>query len=905
MITAVSTATLCALLAQNTLRAQDGAPPANLLPNGDFGEGMKGVEFWDPRNDDETFDREMLPRTVASDHPEGGLALLFPAYERLQTTAMNVPGLTLRRGHNLEMTVVYKSSDPDLSAYAEVVLQWATWPNIARLDLKPGNGWQTATINFKATRQATVLTAIIRNPGANVLHVNEIIVKQLPDDDDQLPMPRVVQPGETQTWTEEGTWAFRQPKDEYTDEALFTLRPLNDEVAGGKGWIKYNENGDFVRGDGSPIRFWSFGTHGINEGKLEDLEEQARFLAKRGVNLIRWFTSSFSDERMDREIDALQRAVTVMKKQGIYAKIGIYWKGDGRLFWDPERQAMYKRWWRELLTRPNPHCPDNTPLKDDPAFAIMQIQNEDSWLFWSMWGSMWNKERRDNEYPTLNAMFKQWLADNNIELELDEASKKWFFEEHTFYTPDSLLDFRFWEVQNHGRVPPRSVQLSMRFSAELMRRFNESITSFIRDDIGCPVLINAGNWYTADNVRLNDLERWSYDGNDVIGVNRYVDMNLHVNENGRAGWLIEAGDFYVGGSCLSEANWRTFSPNVKQTKGKPLIIPESSWVYPNLYQAEGPFMVAAYTSLTGIDALCWFQLGTAPGYEVGVNPWIGGLWKWPTQFSPSSLGGFPAASWMYQKGYVERGSVVVDEKRNLEGDMWELRIPIIAEDSHFDPNQPGTVRAESHIEGGVPFGAFMIGPVQVEYGKDASGTTVDLNGQDPADLARGVVRSNTGELFMNAPGGLCTLDAPCAQGVTGFLKAAGPQTTSALEINLDNDYGTVLAVSLDDKPLSESGKILLQITTLSRPDGWAESPVVYESPQKQDQRINGFRIDAVGRGFWNVKNTLGTVAVKNAGLTKATLADANFYAAGEVPVERQGGKLLLNLPPNAMYVVLE
>ena len=269
------------------------------------------------------------------------------------------------------------------------------------------------------------------------------------------------------------------------------------------------------------------------------------------------------------------------------------------------------------------------------------------------------------------------------------------------------------------------------------------------------------------------------------------------------------------------------------------------------------------------------------------------------------MGGYPAAAWMFHKGHVKRGAVAVDEKRAFEGDMWELKIPVIAEDSSFDPNRPGTVRAESNIVGGVPFGAFLLGPVHVEYGRDPSETTVDLNGQDTADLARGVARSNTGELFMNAPGGFCLLDAPCAQGVTGFLKKAGPQMTGALEIDMENDYGTVLAVSLDDKPLSESGKILLQITTLSRPDGWREAPVKYEHPQKKDTAVDGFRIEAVGKDFWNVKNTRGTVSIKNAGLSKATLADANFYAAGNVPVEREGGKLVVKLPPNAMYIVLE
>ncbi|MEZ4850088.1 MAG: hypothetical protein R3B93_16035 [Bacteroidia bacterium] len=37
-------------------------------------------------------------------------------------------------------------------------------------------------------------------------------------------------------------------------------------------------------------------------------------------------------------------------------------------------------------------------------------------------------------------------------------------------------------------------------------------------------LINPNNWITADIVRLNDLERWTYTSTDVPAVNRYNDF---------------------------------------------------------------------------------------------------------------------------------------------------------------------------------------------------------------------------------------------------------------------------------------------------------------------------------------------------------------------------------------------
>ena len=40
--------------------------------------------------------------------------------------------------------------------------------------------------------------------------------------------------------------------------------------------------------------------------------------------------------------------------------------------------------------------------------------------------------------------------------------------------------------------------------------------------------------------------------------------------------------------------------------GHPFIISESLWVPPNRYEAEGPLIVAAQSSLTGLDVFFWF-----------------------------------------------------------------------------------------------------------------------------------------------------------------------------------------------------------------------------------------------------------------------------------------------------------
>ena len=694
-----------------------------------------------------------------------------------------------------------------------------------------------------------------------------------------------------------GSWAFDPPDDPYTQDALFDLRPLLCGVAGDKGWIKATPDGGFARGDGSLIRFWAANDN-VAHRPMDELEEHVRFLAKRGVNMVRTHSNinpqrgKLLTETNLHEVDVVHKMVATAKKQGIYTTFSPFWavaacepqhnlygRTDGNLlgmlFWDKTMQAAYKQWLTDFFTIPNPYDVKKTPLKDDPALGIFQIQNEDSMLFWTMQGVQLEAKRR-TEWEALEDIFMQWLADNKLPVA-------------------TRLDYQFWNMDG-GRPagtgnPTESHKLSMRFAAEKMREFNTEVQRFIREDIKCPVLINAGNWQVASPARLLDHERWSYDVNQVQGVNRYFggehlprDANDHTT-----GYLVAKGQYFTSISAVRDS-WRALPIAIKQVKGKPFIVSESTWVSPNLYQSEGPFMIAAYSLLTGMGPYYWFALGQ-PCYDSTINKW--------QSANPAIMGGFPAAAWIYHKGYVKKGTPAVDEKRALAGDMWELKTPVITEDSSYDPNRPGTQTAENNIEGGAPFGAYFIGPVLVEYGADPKQTKIDLAGQKPDDLNKGVIKSNTGELFLNAPQGYCLLNAPKAQGVTGFLGEVGSFKTADFEIVSANEYATVLAVSLDDLPLSQSGKILLQVTTLCRPYGWSDSPA----------RHNGkdmLRINDTGTSPWSVANTSVSVTLlNNTKIRTATLADINFYPAGNIPIARMGGKPVINLPKNAMYVVLQ
>ena len=607
---------------------------------------------------------------------------------------------------------------------------------------------------------------------------------------------------------------------------------------------------------------------------MDDVRAHARHLAKRGVNMVRFHSALNPEGTIEagpREdtIDNLHKLVAGMKGEGIYTTWSPYWAAhsgapkETLLFWDETVQAAYKRWIKDALTRPNPYDAKKTPLAKDPALAIFQIQNEDSLFFWTTMGALQGDNLR-----RITIKYHEWRKAHKLN-----------------GTPE--LNFKFWELGN----PNQDHCDTMRFFAETQRAWNAEVERFLRDEVGCKSLVNAGNWRTADQIRLLDLERWSYSANAVIGVNRYVG-GVHANpsEQNKTGWLVQVGDFFTDAS--KTVDWEGLATNARQVAGKAYIIPESTWVPPGSHHSEAPFLVAAYSALTGVDGYYWFALDQI-AFDSTVKKWQAA--------SPVIMGGWPAASYMFRKGLVARGKPVVHEERALD-DLWQLRSPLLAEEAGFDPNRDAAISPKSNIKSTIDPAAYLVGPVEVVLGGDpAKSTALDMKGF--VDKPAGKVTSITKELMMDAKTGLCTLDAPSAAGATGFLAKAGTIKLKGLVITAKNDYATVLAVALDGQPLTASKKILVQITTQNQPYGWKVSPASFDLDKKQYQ---GFRIDALGEAPWNVTNTDLVITLPNKGLRTAVRLDENLYPTKDaVPVKSEAGGLTITPGKNTMYLLVQ
>jgi hypothetical protein len=111
-------------------------------------------------------------------------------------------------------------------------------------------------------------------------------------------------------------------------------------------------------------------------------------------------------------------------------------------------------------------------------------------------------------------------------------------------------------------------------------------------------------------------------------------------------------------------------------------------------------------------------------------------------------------------------------------------------------------------------------------------------------------------------------------------------------------------VSLDEQPLAQSKRILVQAGTIARPRGWKDKPVKWKSEDGKTE-LEGFEVVSYGQAPWVISENDMTVAINNAGLAKASVLDMNGMARGDVELTREGEQVRFTMPKDAKYVVLE
>ncbi len=727
------------------------------------------------------------------------------------------------------------------------------------------------------------------------------------------------------------TWAFEPGDDPFAEASVFDLRTLNEEVAGQNGYIRKSKDGnDFVRGDGQSMK-WVAMNGAWGKFSDKELAEHARFLAKHGINVVRWHGdmvpyaggSQYSkdykvlpgDQYNKRSLDTVHRLVAAMKKEGIYTIVSPYWhhrhkvpaswgvEGEDQqrmvalLFYHPKFQEYYKGWLDVLFNTQNPYT--GVAIKDEPAVSLIQLQNEDSLLHWTF-QQIQSSKNNPEQWAIISRQFGDWLKGKYGSL--DKAVQSWgegaTLEDDDF-EKGLVSHYIIWEMtQDQTGGKARRMADQLQFYTETMFNFNAAMEKYLREELGCKHLVNAANWKTADPLRLNDAERYAYTANDVIAKNNYF-----AELAGKDLWMINKGQYYKSISAMMEPSG--FINNVKLVEGYPAVLTETQYFPPNDFEAEAPFMTSAYSSLTGLDGYTWFSTDDPQWSQPQSShpKFKRGMARFSPISGPMSMGQYPATMLMLRRGYVAKaGQPAVHEYRTLE-DIYNRVPPVISEGTRFDPNEYTDNIAAAADQTEVSPLAFFVGPVKVTYGADESRVEkVDL---DKYILEDGMkVRSLTGQLEVDFAKQFTTLDAPKAQGASGRLADAGSIALSTVALDVDNPIATVLAVSLDGEDLKASKQILVQVGTKARPTAWKEEATTFKK-NKSEEQVEGFQILDVGRAPWQIEKALVRMTITNPGLSKVTALDANGYRKEAVEVKKENGTLQFVFPADRLYVVVE
>jgi hypothetical protein len=263
---------------------------------------------------------------------------------------------------------------------------------------------------------------------------------------------------------------------------------------------------------------------------------------------------------------------------------------------------------------------------------------------------------------------------------------------------------------------------------------------------------------------------------------------------------VDRHNYFGGGlfdSMLAQPGSGYFSSGLQQVANRPFGLSEWIHVYPSLYSAEGPAIVAAYgMGLQGWDASYEFQSQAAPrlfGERVGWPPW--GVWEADV---PTQLGQYPALTRMLYRGDVRESQIISTRRVSLEE----------VADGRFGFSD--TVAQQGDIKsfgGSVPPESLAAGRVVVEF-------TDKPQLSDFPDLAKyrtgTAIHSSTGQLVWDTAGqGYFTVNTAGTKAVVGFAEGKELRL-GEVTIQLACPYASLFLTALDKNvTLAEAKSALL------------------------------------------------------------------------------------------------
>ncbi len=578
------------------------------------------------------------------------------------------------------------------------------------------------------------------------------------------------------------------------------------EAPAGKHGVLRRQGENFVFADGKKTRFWGMSiTDQMNFPSKEQADFLAEFCAQLGFNMTRhhlmdaaWSKYTiFGNDKDDTQtvdaarLDQFDYLIAKLIERGIYinldfiaqrkplAKDGVHepdkvepgYKMVGEF--DEVLINNQERFVRQLLTHKNPYT--GKTYADDPAIVMTSITNESSLFFLGDAGQGELKSGYHREL--LKKLYNEWLAKKfgaRDKLEArwapaaEEAGKAGLKaeEDPTAASVAPIYDFsdRTREYEQYSRA---RVLDNYTFLYEIESGFHKRLTKAIRA-MGYKALVTGTNHWLDQPVHyyVNSLTDW---------VDGHVYYSIPAN-----GYQYKAGVSFLKDPTVAAEKNIIQDVARRRVGGTPYSISEWSSLQP-VFRNDALVQMAAYAGLHNWSPLM-YALGGSPFSESDQAGC-----KLDNVFELKCQGGilalWPALSRLFHRRDVKESPEAY--YRPIDGA--EL----------FDPR----------TRVGLPTGLAYVAKSGMEFvGEKPKPMRID------ALLAKYVKESSatsiTGELFTDWGKGLFTLDTPRSQGIVGKTDGA-KQSVSNLSVRVTNAWATVLATSLDDRPIAKSSHVLI------------------------------------------------------------------------------------------------
>jgi hypothetical protein len=589
-------------------------------------------------------------------------------------------------------------------------------------------------------------------------------------------LSRVVARSRTST---QGWYAYQPASD--TASVAMDLSFLLDAPAGKHGFVAPDSDGELRFEDGMPARFWGVNLVAGNAFPSHaEAEALALRLSRLGVNMVRlhhmdapWASPGLIDKTKadSRHFDAdsrdrLDYLIAQLERRGIYIYHDLlvhrqFKDGDGL----PEASklelgakgvaqfsdkviALEQEYALAVLSHVNPYT--KRALKDDPALVGMEMVNESS-LF-----TGFGRQDFPPAYEAeLQRQFEAWGGKGPItrfSFDWDQRGLKAF--EHPENAEDSLRFMRWREGKAYQGM-------------RAFLRKNGVRALITGSNIGLPVLLeweaNAQMDYVDTHAYWDHPQIWKMAGGwGEIDAAPFDDLSM----------LRHPFDFNA--LPLRLADWKA--------QGKPLLVTEWNDCFPNRWRLEGPLMMAAYGSLQGWDGMLQFDYA-------GNHQGAGRMQPFDIGSRPDNEAAFAMAALIYHRGMIAPATNKVVEE--------------------VDDTLLLSQGSRSRLLNDQPWLAYVAQVSKKLVKGDAK--PVDLAWVKPFDDATSkVIRSSGGGLVLEYGAGRLSIRGPQLAGMMGDL--AGPTRQSfslSATVKAGQDWGALVAASLDDIPLDQTRRVLI------------------------------------------------------------------------------------------------